>query len=85
MHHIRQAVPQQQQQRSCWQAQSGSAYSMLPPTSIPWRVFWAKDDGIPQHDVVRVGRAIDTLGWILSQALEVAHEALQTAKEVQQQ
>jgi hypothetical protein len=49
----------------------------LKRTSIPWCVFRPKDDCIPKHDVIWVWGAIDTLGWVLSQTLEVAHEPLQ--------
>jgi hypothetical protein len=57
-------------------AQAGPARQQR--TSIPWCVLWPKDDGVPQHDVVRIGRAIHPLGWILPQALEVPHQALHT-------
>ena len=49
----------------------------LRPTSVPWGVLRAKDDGIPHHDVIRIGRSIDTLRWIIFEALEISHQALQ--------
>eukprot|EP00302_Diacronema_sp_CCMP2436_P053959 CAMPEP_0180065450 /NCGR_PEP_ID=MMETSP0985-20121206/8752_1 /TAXON_ID=483367 /ORGANISM="non described non described, Strain CCMP 2436" /LENGTH=149 /DNA_ID=CAMNT_0021995881 /DNA_START=748 /DNA_END=1197 /DNA_ORIENTATION=+ len=41
---------------------------------LPRRVVRAKDDGVPLHDVVILGRAADALRWVVLQPLEVAHQ-----------
>jgi hypothetical protein len=46
-------------------------------TRVPGRVLGPKDHRIPVHDVVAVRGSIDALRWVVLQALEVPHEALQ--------
>ena len=49
-------------------------------TSVPGGVFRPKDNCIPHHDVVGVGRAIYSLWGVLPQTLEVSHETLRCIK-----
>ena len=48
-------------------------------TSIPWGIVWTKDDCVPLHDVVGIGRPVDTLRGVLLQPFEVPHQPLHKA------
>lgn len=55
--------------RGCWAGPRS-------PTSVPRRVLWPEYHRVPQHDVVGRGRAVNALGRVLLQALEIPHQAL---------
>lgn len=47
--------------------------SAYPPTSRCRRLTWAKDDCVPDHEVVRARSARDTAGRVALEPLKVAH------------